>query len=474
VALRGQLPDSAAVYADPVRGVNFRDSFEDLRPGEARLMQNCIYDGGTRKRLGSTRLTTASLGAFKIRGGEKFYHAAGTSTRLIAYSTKVSKVSDAGAETILTSGMTTDLDTHFTTWSITDEAYVANGTDVLRKITTGEVLSTVVGTNIPSPKLVLPILDRLLAITNDGIERTDARSATIWSLNSSWATFRPSLVGRFTALHPYSFESSAGGSGIIAGALAFQPNAYYILTGTDFGTSVIAASPSVGEDASITLRDSGVGTSSPYAITSVPGVGVFWFTTDANVYWLPNQSPTGRYVGDRIISTDPAITGINNVNKAALGQVVMRYFNRFLVLGIPTGSNVYPSTYFFMDMRAFVERPERGPVWYGPMSGPTVGRLWVENQGTDNFMYSGEGNSATGAFVYKQFSDGIYTDAIGTADTSITMIYQTYLKGFGREEREKYVRAVQMELNLYSGTATLDVIDASSNIATGLAITQLT
>lgn len=472
MALRRQLADQHAIYADPTRGVNLRSSEEDLEAGEARLMQNCLFDGGTRIRTGSTRVNSASLGAFRIRGGTKFYRANTTSQRLIAYGTNISALSDAGVETNLTAGMTSDRDTHFTTWSITDSCYVANNTDVLRVINNAGVLSTLTGTAIPSPLMVAPIRDRLMGITSNGIERTDPRNDTIWSNNSSWATLRPAQSGLFTALHPYSFESAADASGIVSALLAFQANAFYLVTGTNFGSDVTSVTQPTGEDSSIVIRDSRVGTSSPYSITTVPGVGTFWFTSDLNVYWLPSNAPSGRFVADRIVSNS-STTGINNTNLNALGQVWMTYFDRKLILAIPVGSDTYPTVQFWMDMRSFVERPERGPVWYGPMTGQSVGRAWVEGQTGDNKLVGGEGNSATGAFVYNLLQSGTYTDAVGTADNNVSMVYQTYFKSFGRAEREKYVRSVQFDLNAFTGTATADLLDLTGAIASGVAISAV-
>lgn len=464
MALRRQFADQHAEFAPPSRGINLRDAQGDLKAGEAALMQNCIYDGGVVIRTGSSRLTSASLGSFRVRGGIKFYRAAATSQRLIAYSTKISSINDSGAESVLTSSMTSDKDTFFTPWSITDAVYIANNNDTLRVVDNTGSLSTVAGTNIPTARMVVPMRDRLLGITNNGIERTDARSATIWSSNSSWATFRPRTSGRFTAMHPYSFQ---GADAIVDAVLAFQANTYSLITGTNFGTDVTAASASTGEDSAIVLRDDRVGTSSPYSITTVPGIGVFWFTTDLNVYWLPFNAPTGRFVGDRIISNSTTL-GINNTNLAVLDQVWMQYFDRKLILAIPTGGNTHPNIQFWMDVRSLIDNPERGPVWYGPMSGQTVGRAWVEGQAGDNKLMGAEGNSATGAFIYNLLQSNIYTDAVGTADTNVSMVYQPYFKTFGRSDRDKYLRSVQADANNFSGTTTVDVLALGGIVSSSL------
>lgn len=473
MALRRQVSERAAKYALPWMGVNLRSAEIDLRDGEARLMQNCFYDGGVSVRTGSNRLHTATLGAsLRIRGGHKFYYggASPTSKRLIAYGTKISTLSDAGIETVLTSGMTNDLDTHFATWSIPDKVYISNPTDVLRSYD-GTTFATVTGTAIPVARTaVVPVLDRLLAVTTNGIERTDPRTQSVWSFNSSWATFRPSKVGLFTALAPFTVR---GTDTLYPGAIAMQANAYYLITGTDFGTDVTAAAASAGHDASIRLLDATVGTSSPYSVAAVPGVGLFWVTSDLNVYLLPEGSLTGRYVGDKLQSfgTTP---GLESLNKAAIGQVTMTYFDRKLWLGYPTGSNTFCSRYWWMDVRRFMERPDLGPVWYGPMTGPTTSRFWAELQNGDNRLIAGDGNPTTGAFVYEMLYAGRYTDAVGTADNSIVMALQTYFNDSGYPSRNKYLRAVHLDLSTFTGSATVDILDLDGVVATGLPVVAVT
>jgi len=127
-----------------------------------------------------------------------------------------------------------------------------------------------------------------------------------------------------------------------------------------------------------------------------------------------------------------------------------------------------------MDVRRFMERPDLGPVWYGPMVGPTVSRFWTELQNGDNRLMAGEGNPATGAFVYEMLYAGKYTDAVGTADNTITMALQTYFKDYGQPSHNKYLRSVHLDLSTFTGSATVDVLDLDGTIATGLPVVAVT
>jgi len=469
--LRNQISEQDASYRDPVLGVNLRDGEQDLTNGEARLMQNAEYYGGIRMRRGSTRINSTLLGFYSVNGGIKFYFGGSSpqAKRLIAYSTKISVVADNGTETILTSAQTANLPTFFTTWSITDKVYVTNGTDTLRSYD-GTTWATVAGTNIPVVRArAIPVIDRLLAITTNGIERTSPRDPTVWSANSSWATLRPQHPGLFTALYPYTLR---GVDALYNGAIAFQERAHYLISGKDYGTDASAATASSGEDVSIQLLDSTVGTASPDSVCSVPGIGLFWFTTDLNVYWLPEGTLTGRFVGDKIQSTGTT-PGIESAYKGALQHVWMAYHDHMLILSIPTGTSSFSSTQWWLDIRSLRTYPERGPVWYGPMTGQSVNRAWVENQQGNNQLVGGEGDPSLGIFVYTLRSASVFTDAQGVADTPISLTYQTNFKDFGTPSREKYIQAVHLDLNQFSGDATLDLVSLDGDIATGLAITQV-
>ena len=470
MALRGRIDEQKTEYKDPILGVNLYKAQQDLIQGEAVIMQNCIWQGGVRWRNGSSRVNSGSLGAIRIRGGTKFYYGAGspTSKRLIAYDTKISEMSDTGTVTQLTAGMTADLDTHFCTWPITDSVYISNGSDVLRKYT-GSAFSTVSGTAIPTPRAqVVPILDRLMCITTNGIERTDPRVDNVWSNNSAWATLRPVKSGLFTTLHPFTVR---GTDSLYPGLLALQSNAYYLISGTDFGDDVTSATPNDGEDSSIQLLDPNIGTASPYSVCTVPGIGIFWFTTDLNVYFLPEGSLTGRYIGDKIKATGD-IDGCESTNRAALNQVWMAYHDRFLYLGLPLETDTFASVQFWMDIRQFLASNGE-PVWYGPMIGQSVGRVWVENQNGDNAIYGGEGDSSVGAFVYTLNQDNVFSDAVGASDNDINGVYQTMYEDFGSPSRQKYLRGVHLDMNPFDGAASIDVFDLPGVIAQNIPIQEV-
>ena len=386
--LQGKYPDKYSEVQMPVLGVNLREPQHLLQPGECTLLKNAYYDGAIRPIPGTRAITPTSLQAsVRLRGGHRFYTQDGRKKRLIAYDTKISEVSDAGSESVLTSSATSDRTTYFSTWPFLDRAYAANGADNPYYYD-GSSFGQLTGTNIPTPlSRMVPILDRLMVVTTNGIERTNARSDSVWSANSAWATKRPVRPGRFTTIHPFSIR---GTDTIYPGLLAFQANAYYVITGTDFGSDVTAATASTGEDSAIQLLDGTVGTSSPMSVCTVPGVGVFWVTSDLNVYCLPEGALTGFYVGDKLHS-NVSTTGLNHANLAALDQIWMESFDRKLLLGFPSVAKTYADTQYWLDLRYITAQDPKGAVWYGPHTVNSWGCVWREDQGGELSLCAGEG-----------------------------------------------------------------------------------
>ena len=474
--LRNRLPDEQAEWPHAVMGVNLRDSLEDLQPGEAERLTNMYNDGGMRKRFGSSVLTTASLGAFRGRGGIRAYPQTATRFRMIAYSTFVSTISDTGVQGIVTGSLTSDQDVHFKAWSITDYTYVCNKSNIMGRVSAGQAYSTVTGVNIPaSPTMACPFLDRLFAIQGDGVWSTNPRVDTVWSPNSStWAVYRPAGgAGGPTAIHLHSLTGQQ--STPQAQMLIFQSAAVTSLTGTDFGSDVTAATPPTGWDATLTLLSPRIGTNSPYSVVTVPALGTFWFTQDYNVAWLPFNEATPRLIGDKLFSNRADLYGINDVNASAIGQVRMIYHDRKLKLFLPVDSNAYSTIQYWLDLRdlqtAFQGENQATVAWSGPHIGQSLSALWVESESSDNdVLYGCEGNSTTGMFVYLLNDSTTYKDANGLLTADVELDYRTFYHTFGAPTYEKWIPEVRFDAIGRLQNATVTLKDLHGSLVGGLMI----
>lgn len=341
---------------------------------------------------------------------------------------------------------------------------LSDGTDPDTKAT-GYVQSLVsttvpgIGGN-PVAAQVIGVSDRLFAITSNGIERTDPRDATIWSVNSAWATFRPSQSGTFKAMTPHMVANETGNP--LNGALAMTENSYYFFTGNDFGADVTAATDST-EDSSIKFIDN-IGAFGPRSVKSVPGVGTFWLTTNKNVYFVPVGRTAGRFVGTRINNTGgSATTGLEVLDVAQGDEAWLAYSEPYLMLGYVVEGGTFPTRQWWLDLDKFRLNAQI-PVWYGPMTGQSLSAVWEEDSQGDNAVVGGEGDSSEGVFVYTLRATNIYKDKVGTANNNMACEVSTYHKSGGAPSREKLVQSIEVEMNTVSGSPTADIADLTGTI----------
>ena len=489
--IRGRLPDDVATYPDPTRGVNLRKSLEDLDPGESELQQNCYWDSDIRKRFGAARWTTVSLGMSIPSGGHKAYYES-TGIRMVAFGTNVVQVSDAGVLSTMTSTLTGGTNTFFTDWSITDRSYLVNGVDELRYIDSNATITTLSGTNIPAtPTMIVPFSDRLFAIQGNVVIPTDPRTDTVWaSIGSAWSSYRGiGGSGNPTAI---AIHSSTGyPTDPQSQLLIFQRNTVTALIGTNFGSNVTAGSPPTDWDAALVLLDPRIGTSSPYSVCNVPGIGTFWFTSERNIAWLPIGSSVPRLIGNSLYSYRAQILGINDASMGALSQVLMQYHDLKLKLYLPVQGQSYTSVQYWLDMRPLMENlasvlvqpSENFPAcWSGPHLGQSIGRVWIENQSTDPERLMGaEGNALNGLMVYELNPLGYYKDDVGpdlsplgaATSNDIAMHYKSFFHPFGAPGYQKYLYDLLIDSSGYINFATVTVNDLHATLTSGYDIRQL-
>ena len=477
--LRRRLPDEIAQWPLPVQGVNLRDALGTLQPEEAEKMSNCYYDGGLRIRLGAATATAVSHGAFRGRGGYRVYPLTLPKFRLVAWDTKIATLSDTGAMGTVTFTMTSDQDTHFRTWSITDRTYVANHADVMGAIAASQTYATVTGVNIPaSPTMVMPFLDRLFAIQGDGVWSTNPRTDAVWSPNSStWAVYRPSGgTGMPTAIHLHSLTGNLNSP--LAQLLIFQESSLTALTGNDFGSDVTQVTPPLTWDAQLTLLSPNLGTKSPYSLVTVPGVGTFWFTQSSSVAWLGFDASVPKIISDKLFSNRTDVYGVNDVNHDQLGQVRLVYHDRKLKLCFPVEANAYSTIQYWLDMRQLQSVPGLADTaklsWSGPHTGQSLSAMWVEASGGDNdAFFACEGNSTVGMWVYAMNQPTVFTDQVGATANNVVEDYRSFYHRFGAPTYEKWIPTVRFDTFGSPQNARVTLKDLHGGTVASLIMTDL-
>lgn len=451
--LRNRLPDAAAEYPDPILGIDLRASLEDLQPGQAEFLKNCYYDGGVRKRFGSVAVTSTRYAALRGCGGTRVYPNTADAFRVVAYGASLATVSNAGVLATITSSLTSDQSVRFQPWTVTDVTYVCTGADRLGTLDhTTQVYATLTGTNIPaSPVQVMPFVDRLFALQDGVVVTSDPRVDTIFAATtSSWAAYQPvGSAGGVTALHLHSVTGQQGDP--LAQLLLFKPASVSALTGTDFGSTVTAASPPTGYNGVLTLIAHRIGTNSPRSIVTAPGIGTFWVTQDLNVAWLPFSQVTPLLIGDALYSRRPDLYGLNHAANTYLDRIWMIYHDRKLKLGFPVGSDSYPSIQYWLDVRQLQgvsPTPEQKlqVSWSGPHTGQTPSHVWVEAEGGDqDVLFGVEGDPTLGAYLYQLHQSGITSDTRGTTATPITSDEARHYHTFGAPGFLKYLQRLRID-----------------------------
>ena len=479
--LRGRLPDNVSEYPKPVRGVNLRKSVEDLLPEESELESNCFYDSGLRTRFGRARFTTVSLGMNYGLGATKAYFADGSTARVVAFDTNLVEISDAGAISTITSTLSSGRDTHFRQWSVTDRLYLCNRANSLMALDSAGAFASVTGSYIPqSPTMAVPYLDRLCVLQGNVVVITDSYTDSVFSpTTSSWAAFRGiGGSGNPTAIALHSATGTPGDPQ--AQLLIFQANTTTALVGSDLGSNVTAASPPTGFDGQLILLDPRIGTSSPYSVCNVPGVGTFWFTTNRNVVWLPIGQSIPRMIGNSLYSYRSGILGLNDVSQTNLGQVVMEYHDLKLKLYLPVNGQTYSTIQYWLDLRPVMENlaavltaPEGFPAnWSGPHTGQAVRRVWTENQGNDNDLLMGiEGDPTNGLMVYEQNPVNYYRDDVGVSTSSeIYYRWESFYNPMGAPGYQKHLYDLWLDVEGYINLATVSVSDIHATLTDGFSI----
>ena len=256
------------------------------------------------------------------------------------------------------------------------------------------------------------------------------------------------------------------------------------MIGNDFGSNVTAASVPTGYDAQMRQIDPRLGTSSPYSVCNVPGVGTFWFTSELNVAWLPLGQSVPRLIGNSLYSYRSDIDGINDTNRTALAQVVMLYHDLKLKLYLPVGGNNFSSVQFWLDLRPLMDNlasvltqpSENIPAqWSGPHTGQSIRRVWLENQSGDAEALMGlEGDITNGLFVYELNPLNYSFDDVGASDSNAI---DYWFKGhYWTGGAPGYVKALYNTLidsQGYINLATVTVNDIHATVTNGFTILQL-
>jgi len=108
------------------------------------------------------------------------------------------------------------------------------------------------------------------------------------------------------------------------------------------------------------------------------------------------------------------------------------------------------------------------------MLGQSIGRVWNANQQGESALYGVEGHPGAEAFVYTMRVNGRFIDAVGASDIPVSMEYIPPFLGLGSPSKEKYLQAIHVDANSYTGRATVDIIDTDGTLTENIPLQAVT
>lgn len=444
-------------------GVNLHDNIVEMRPEEALLTQNCVWENGMVKRRGQTLVTTTQVvDDLKILGLHRFYMADGTTKHtLAACGTTVKRFVSPATWTNVKTGLTTGLNTNFTTWGALNKVYMCNGTDKMHSwdgTTSAEI--TIADADAGGPIQALPYQDRLLTIIGGYL----TWSASFSDTGASWVAASSAGVKPDTRLygmciHSASNEASSNDTKVLlAGA-----NGMYLFYGKDLR-------PIAGVDGEYSLYPISipVGCVSPKTMCWTP-MGTMWLGVDKQVYLLPFNEVSPLPVGTKIQSNLIGTSGIESIPDTQMVNACAIYHNGYYKLSFPATNGAINTVQYWADVkRGFKDDNGQFGPWYGPMIGQSISCFANMNGFGDAGNLLG-GESTAYGYVYTLDDAGDYADVtpLDTSEKSIQIYYQTPYNPMGNPNLRKDVHKIEAELLDVLGTVNVEFHDITGSLKTG-------
>ena len=447
-------------YPTPKMGVNLYKNPLELDPKEAIFTQNLIWRNGLVKRGGSNKFEDDEVQTGKaITGLHRFYYST-ASKQLIASSGTVVRRHDGATWQDIQTGLTDGNQVHFSTWGGVQKMYFGTGADELYSWD-GSSVVTLSGGNIPSSIVqTLPFQDRLLAIdnTNPG---TLSWSNSFSDTAANWVPYNTTGVRPDSQLFGMSYHSiNNSDSGYETTVLLAGANGMYLFSGTDLRT------PATTGNYTIYPLATNIGCNAPRTMAWTPK-GTIYLGIDKQVYILPFGSSTPVPIGHKITSFT-YLAGIEGIEDTPSGQIENAcgvYHDGFYKISVAATSGTTNTIQWWLDVsRLAVDEDGMWGPWYGPMVGNAISVFMVQSgAGDSGELFGGEGNGATGSFIYQLDQKGVF----GDNGTDIDLYYQTFYNPLGNENLRSQIHAVEAELLNVLGTVNVEFHDIEGSLKTG-------
>jgi hypothetical protein len=441
-------------------GVNLHGNIVELKPEECILSQNCVWENGMVKRSGQTLVTSTQVVSFKkILGLHRFYMGDGSTKHTVAAcDTTVKKFVSPATWTSIKTGLTTGLNTNFTTWGALNKIYACNGTDKMWSWDGTTATDITIADGIPTQ--ALPYQDRLLTIIGGYLTWSPSflDDGATW-VAASETGVKPDTRLYGMSLHSVSNEASSNDTKVLlAGA-----NGMYLFYGKD-----LRPIAGVDGDYSIFPISIPVGCVSPRTMCWTP-MGTMWLGVDKQIYLLPFNDVSPVPVGTKIRSNFQGTKGIESIPDAQMVNAAAIYHDGYYKLSFASTNSSYNNVQYWADVkRGFKDDDGSFGPWYGPMTGQTISCFANMNGHGDSGNLLG-GEASDYGYVYTLDDDGSYADIVPStaASQSISVAYQTPYNPLGNANLRKDVHKIEAELLDVLGTVNVEFHDITGSLKTG-------
>ncbi len=177
---------------------------------------------------------------------------------------------------------------------------------------------------------------------------------------------------------------------------------------------------------------------------------------------LPFGTNTAIRIGDKIISNDSNVEGIEGIPSGQIANACAVYHDGFYKLSYASAGMSYNDRQFWLDINNIRQDEDGfwGP-WYGPMIGMNVSCFFNQaGPGDSGDLLGGEANSATGGFVYDLDKAGTF----GDSGSSIDCMWKTFLFDFQTPHLMKTCHEIEFEFLDTSAGFTVDLYNPSYSI----------
>lgn len=423
----------------------------NLTAGQLLTCQNLYWRSGLQKRKGMIKLSTNRISTTDaLRALHRFYRV-GDTAQLLAASGAIIAQYDSIATTwsAIKTGLNTDADTFFTSYSPTEKVLIANGFDT-PMVWDGTTMSDYTVAPAGAKQFIVHRERVFTYISGLTISYSDNLDPDTWSAASLiLASDDPNI----TAMIKHT--QNTADTSVVSQLLIFTDNTTWVLAGNDFVSL---------DDVFLQEISGQIGTSSPNTVVKTPNGVVFFGRQNGrnNVFLV-----IGEGLGARIIPIGDNIRqALAEVPSSALDEATATYYDGYYRLIVRPAGQIANTREWWLRMDNI---SQNNISWFGPMKRDIGLRSIVNLSGSgDNNIIYGGGETGFLYWLERSFDDD---------STTIDVKLQTAFDDYGFPSQEKTIDKVFINVHGSGGSLivkiNMDLQAVSAEVSKSVTLTTV-